>query len=265
MKPAKSAEPGCGRSKRQWGRSLGTQQMGRKGCSAAEGIPDSRAARRLLVSVLGDLPEDVRSRLRELKAEAAQLRRRQDLVWFLLLDAMSTWGNSRGHDGLIKDGDNFQRVTFRVLKPLAPRVRRAQLGIVLRAAKVRMPDRKAEYLARNFDQIEALGGLAAVKKAMFDLKGRNAKIEFLRRFHGIGEKYARDCWMNLKDPDFEDCVALDVRVLRVERLLGSDRGGYAGREQSLVGLAHDAGLSGWELDRILYNYSGWVLEALKQQ
>lgn len=224
----------------------------------------ARAARRRLVKALRAVPSDVRVRLEGLAVEAARIRKRRDLIWFLLLDSMSTWGNSRGHRGLIEEPKNYQRVTFRQLKSLRPKARTGRLELVLRAAKVMWPARKAAYLSGDFDRIQTLGGVAAVKRTALGLKGRDAKIEFLQQFQGIGEKYARNCWMLLKDPDFEDCVALDSRIEKVERLLGTDRGGYAEREQALVEIAHDAGLSAWELDRILYNRLDWVLAALKR-
>jgi len=71
--------------------------------------------------------------------------KRADFIWHeLLLLSFATMGNSRGAEGLIRDRKNYKRVTFDALKRKRTKKGRLnELRTVLRAAKVRMPDKKA--------------------------------------------------------------------------------------------------------------------------
>ncbi len=80
------------------------------------------------------------------------------------------------------------------------------------AGVVRMSDKKAVWLATNFDKIRTMGGPAEVKTKMLAQPGRDAKIAFLESFDGIGPKYARNIFMNVYHPEFRQSVAVDSRI-----------------------------------------------------
>lgn len=84
--------------------------------------------------------------------------------------------------------------------------------------------------------------------------GTAAKIAFLRRFKGIGPKYARNIWMDSYHPDFHETIAIDERIRQVTAALGYLFTNYAQHEQFHLAIAHEAGLQGWELDRLLYHF-----------
>lgn len=81
------------------------------------------------------------------------------------------------------------------------------------------------------------------------MPGREAKIRFLESFPGIGPKYARNMMMDVYHEDFRDSIALDVRI-NVEH------------EAFYRDAAREAGLNGWELDRLLFNYQSQVMARL---
>jgi hypothetical protein len=92
----------------------------------------------------------VRLKLAEAKERRSDLQR-PDFVWYELLLSFATMGNSRGASGLIHNKDNYKRVTFEALKRKGTKkARLRELRTVLHAAKVRMPDRKAAWLAEDF-------------------------------------------------------------------------------------------------------------------
>ena len=41
---------------------------------------------------------------------------------------------------------------------------------------------------------------------------KTAKIQFLKTFKGIGQKYARNMMMDVYDKDFRDSIAIDARI-----------------------------------------------------
>jgi thermostable 8-oxoguanine DNA glycosylase len=128
------------------------------------------------------------------------------------------------------------------------------LDDVLRAAKVRYAARKAKWIDLNHDLVAEMGGLEEIKRQAFAQEGTEAKIAFMKRFHGIGDKYARNIWMDVYHPDFRDAIAVDERIKRVTEALGYSFNNYDEHEQFYKDIAREAGLQGWELDRLLYNH-----------
>jgi len=218
-------------------------------------------ARSRLLNVLKPLVAEKREFLENMKRDGVQWER-QDFIWHALLGAFSTWGSSRGWAGLMENPDNYNRVTFDVLMQYSPPERLTVLENTLRNAKVRMPRKKAEYLAKNFDTIVEMGGVAAVKEQLSQLPGRKQKVKFLKRFVGIGDKYARDMMMDIYHPDFRDSIAVDTRIKNITERLGIRFDTYEEYEEFYLGVAEEAGLNGWELDRLLYNFEDDILAQL---
>jgi hypothetical protein len=105
------------------------------------------------------------------------------------------------------------------------------------------------------------GGLAAAQEKMLSQRGREAKIAYLKRFKGIGDKYARNIWMDMYDRDFQETIAIDSRIGAILKAIGV-QGAYDQQESGLREVAREAGLQPWELDRILYWYYREACEAL---
>ena len=175
---------------------------------------------------------------------------RDDFLWEAILLSLATMGNSRG-GRLVKDGTLHSHVTYEALSKLRPNKRLSQLEGALQTAKVRMSKKKAGWLLSNFDKMVAGGGPAALKRQLEKCAGRDAKIQFLKTFRGIGNKYARNMMMDVYHPDFRDSIAYDVRLGKVAQELGLTSRDYQEIEDFFLEAAHEAGLNGWHLDRLI--------------
>jgi thermostable 8-oxoguanine DNA glycosylase len=209
------------------------------------------------------LADKHRQRLEELKEDEKHLNR-PDFLWHYMLQSFSTLGSVRGWDGLIKDAENYQKVTYEALSKYSPARRLSRLKDTLRKAKVRMPDKKAGWLADNFERIKEIGGPEAAKEALLSKPDRNEKIKFLKAFSGIGDKYARNIMMDVYHPDFRDSIAIDARMEGITEMLGLEFKKYDEHERFYVEAAHEAGLTGWELDRLIFNFTEEVVEKLNE-
>lgn len=221
------------------------------------------AKRSQLVIALKNSPEHMQERLREIKLEARGLRQLPDLLWYLLLQTAATQGNSRGWDGLCGDPDTFQSVAYPVLARLIPRAREEQLLNALRRAVVRMPARKTRWLVHNFTRVHQMGGVEKATQHMLSLSTRDDKLRFMKSFDGIGEKYGRNNWMVIYDPDFRDTVAVDERLKKVAKAIDFRINSYQHAEEFYIAIAREAGLEPWELDRLLYNFTDHFLNAVE--
>lgn len=215
-----------------------------------------------LVPIVKDMHAVHANELEEHKKGRNQLHA-DDFFWRRLLVSMATMGNSRGWDGLIGDESNYRLVTFESLSDLNPDQRSERLRTVLRRSKVRMADQKAEWLAENYDRIVAMGGLQATNERFRAMKDTEEIITFLRSFTGIGPKYARNIPMDVYHPAFRNSVAVDERIQNVTEALGLSFTRFEQHEGFYLDVAERAGIEGWELDRLLYNFTDEALERLR--
>ena len=225
------------------------------------GDPEDRRAR--LLKVLRHPTAEMQQKLDESRKRGRSFRQRPDLVWFLLLKSMATMGSSRGYAGLIQDKKVLGSVSYQALAQLDESNRLGRLSQAMRKAKVRMPDRKAKWLADNFIKIEEMGGVEAVTRRALALRCREEKLAFMKQFRGIGEKYGRNVWMDLYDPEFRSSIAVDERIKKMTTELGYSFKSYGEHEAFYKELAEEAQLEPWALDRLIYNFTDYLLSAVR--
>ena len=222
------------------------------------------AKRQALVDALRDLTPEMLDGLSSWKRWGKAEARRPDFVWHILLQSFATWGGVRGAEGLINTPSNYDRVTFERLSRDYPKRRHEAIRRVFRKAGIRWPEAKAVLMARNYDLVKEMGGLKEARKKALAGRGREAKIAFMKRFQGIGDKYARNIWMDVYHPDFHDTIAIDLRIKKITEALGHSfkPNEYDQHERFYQDIATEAGLQGWELDRLLFNHTDHFLAAI---
>jgi hypothetical protein len=219
---------------------------------------------KLLALILKDVAEQNIEKLNELKQNHHDIKR-PDFIWHYLLQSFATMGNSKGWDGLIGEKKNYNRIVFDELETLSADERTKIVNEVCRIAKIRMPAKKAEFIIRCFDQINGLGGQEFAKEKLLSLEGRDKKINFLLQFHGIGEKYARNIMMDVYHEDFRNSIAIDDRIKKISKLIGIEYESYQEHEKFYLEAGKKAGLNGWEVDRLLYNFTSIFESRLTSQ
>lgn len=218
--------------------------------------------REILIEALKNITSEMKQKLKTLQEEGKVEQARPDFIWHFLLQSFATMGNARGWHSLIGNKTNYERVTFEALSKLDRSDRLSVLNNVLWDAIVRRPGKKAEWLDKDYDLIVGMGGLEEAKRQAFAKDGRESKIAFMKQFHGIGDKYARNIWMDVYHPDFHNSIAIDERVKQVTEALGYSFKTYAEHERFYQDVAREANRQGWELDRLLYNYKDYFLHKL---
>lgn len=206
-----------------------------------------------LAKIAGRLAGKYRDKLEQLKQEHKELKR-PDFIWHFLLQSFSTMGRAAGWHGLIGNKENYSKVTFEALAKLNSSQRENIVRSTCRAAKIRMPDKKAGFILGCFEHIQKMGGLEKANELLHAACGREGKIKFLISFPGIGPKYARNIMMDVYHEDFRDSIAIDVRIKAISDALGVTFGNYSEHENFYLESARLAGINGWELDRLLFNF-----------
>jgi hypothetical protein len=215
----------------------------------------------ILVSAVRVIYPRHRTTIERLKRDCRRLWNTPQFVWEQLLRSFSTMGNARGLR-LMHEPSLHDRVTYDAIANLGPKKRRKILGVVLAAAPVRMAEQKAGWLCANFDRIRREGGPDQLKIDLCACVGKNAKIDFLKTFEGIGDKYARNIMMDAYHREFRDSIAYDERLKKIAKALDLHFDKYSHAEEFFLEAAHTAGLNGWGLDRLLYHATDQVLHEI---
>lgn len=217
--------------------------------------------RNILIKAIKNITQTMKTKIEDLKKGQENLNR-DDFIWHFLLQSLSGMGNNWGYYGLIENKDNYNRVRFDVISKLLPEKRLKHLKKVLYEAKVRMSEKKAMWLEKNYDLIVKNGGLIRIKEEALNQKGKKAKINFLMKFHGIGKESGRNIWMDVYHPDFHDSVIINYRIEKITQLMGWNFNNNEEHEKFYLDIAKEAGIQGWELDRLLFHYNKYFIEAI---
>ena len=203
-----------------------------------------------LINKLRQPNEEFESYLKQARDFAVEIKEKDEWLWFILLQSYGTAGNSRGG----KIAREFE-MKYSNLASLSAKERRVTIKKYAELNGVLYYNKAAKYIDEAFQLIAKEGGLKAVSAAAISLPNRKEKIEFLMQFKGIGNKYARNAWMDLHDTDFINSIAVDSNINKILAKLGLSGEDYLVQERKLVSIAKAAGMTGWELDRILYNFT----------
>jgi hypothetical protein len=235
--------------------------------------PLHRTEQRLVEAVQTVLTEEpVDETLRELKQKGQRRWERDDVIWFEIILSHATLRGSYGSqiatddDGTV-DEQKYGTVAFQTLQQIDPDHRNEYLEARL-YGNVAMHPTKAEAIERNFELIRDEYGTPLDAKEAFERRETTEeKMAFLKQFHWIGEKYARNIPMDLYLEPFRDRIAVDSRIKGILEAIDyplEDRE-YEDHETFLQSTAADLGLEPWELDRTLYNFEDAVHEAVSDQ
>ena len=110
-------------------------------------------------------------------------------------------------------------------------------------------------------------GILCVRNQWEKSANGQALIKYLKSFHGIGDKYARNMPMDCDDPRVQSHFAIDARIKRIlNRVLGTQNlRTYNQKEQWLNHIKDDVNdgpnglvdrqIDSWCLDRLLFQYN----------
>jgi hypothetical protein len=225
-------------------------------------VPERLRAHGILVPLARGLAERYRADLDKWKFEGAKNFENPNWLWESLLGAFAVMGRSTGAQDLLWDQERHNQVSYDELKNISRRERKKTLIRTLRSARrLRMPDKKAKWLLTAFDYISIwMGGPANGKALLMAQPKLERKLDFLQLFEGIGPKSSRNMLMNAYlEPN---TIAIDARIKSISKALGLSFPNYEDHQQFYLEVARDAGIDGWSLDRLMYNYTKEFLSGL---
>lgn len=187
-----------------------------------------------------------------------------DVLWRELVKNIIGQGSDAGLQRLNTIVDVPSVLSYEALLALPEEQRAAEIEATLRSGGVRWPAMKAPWIAENVAKMKRRHGPANALALFEEAPGREGKIAFLKRFAGVGDKVSRNIPMNLYHPEFRDSIAIDARISGISKRLGLRPRGYDLEERWYVTAAHEAGLDGWTLDRLLYHAHAVFIDRLEQ-
>lgn len=192
-------------------------------------------------------------------------RRTADQLWLRTLSQIVVAGNAAPGETLRHSPAVRERLAFCRLKKLPPRLRRQRIHGVLIAIGTRYVgkkarNRKVDAAVHNFKALIKAGGPRRFFENVAAEKGTPARAKYLsEKLHYYKKKGSRDILIELRLAS--DCMALDQRLKNILVGVGGQIRGSVDRQyeqierELLERVAKPSGLSGGELDRILFqNY-----------
>lgn len=199
-------------------------------------------------------------------------KRCEDELWLRVLSQVVVAGNAAPEYTLRTSAAVKEKLGFRRLKKLSPQRRRRAIHGVLRAIGTRYVGKstknaKVDAALHNFHALCDAGGPKRFFQGIAALPSVDKRIEYLSgNLAFYKKKGCRDTLIDLQLA--RDCMALDRRLTRILTCLGarvprSLNKHYEEIEKALIDkVAHRCGLSGGELDRILFQNYGDIMVRL---
>jgi hypothetical protein len=199
-------------------------------------------------------------------------KRSEDQLWLRVLSQVVVAGNASPGYALQQSGAVREKLAFSRLKKLKAQSRRKVIHSVLRAIGTRYVgmssnNRKVDAALHNFNALANAGGPKRFFKRVAAKKSTDERIAFLSEALAYYKKKGcRDTLIELCLAS--DCMALDQRLKRILECVGakvprSIENDFEEIESELIArVAKPSGLSGGQLDRILFQNYGDILVRL---
>lgn len=184
--------------------------------------------RQLLITRLRNANHQLSGHLALVREEGRLLYERQDWFWWGLVESMATYGGAVGVERLRapENGNHRDSLSYNNLVALPENDRAGVIRDAFRVINPRYLSRKVRTLTEALQRIIVTGGPARMREIALAQNGVLGKIAFLKTFWGIGDKYARNFWMDVCHPEFRDNAAIDVRLENVARAINPDLQAY---------------------------------------
>jgi hypothetical protein len=197
----------------------------------------------------------------------------EDELWLRVVSQVVVAGNAAPGYVLLRSEAAKRILSYSRLKKLSLRRRRKTIHTVLQAIGTRYvgkstKNRKIDAALHNFDALVEAGGpkkffqdIAAMKTIDKKIEGLATKLAFYKK------KGCRDTLIELRLGT--DCLALDQRLRNIMECVGAkvpksiDRHYDEIEKELITTVAKPCGLSGGELDRILFQNYGDIMVRLK--
>lgn len=216
--------------------------------------------RKKLLNYLLEMKKDnkINDELDKKKKESLDNFNRNDWLWHEFIVSISTWGNAKRAQKLLKNEtlynnikyDNIKKLSYDEIKDIIKKtIKEAKIGV-----RNISPEKKADLLFKNFILLQDMGGCEIVSRFLLNIKGKKSKILFLSLFNGISEKYARNIFMDIYHEEFRNSIAVDERIKKILNFLEiPDNIQYEEKENILLAIAEESGFEPWELDRYIFS------------
>lgn len=221
-----------------------------------------------LINALVNRPNEHNQMLDSLEAEASVYKSERDWIWHALIRSFATWGRAVGYQNLV-DNRDLDTLQYYYIKDSVENnnftydVIVGAVEQVFTEANIRYSSKKAGYLAHNFCMFKNHQHVIDLSHQLWELNDAKEFIKMVIQFKGIGKKYARNIAMDLKHPAFINTIAIDSRIEKVLSALeynGSNT--YENKEAVLLDIAENASITGWQFDRLIFNFNQYYLNII---
>ncbi len=119
--------------------------------------------------------------------------------------------------------------------------------------------RFASISAKRFCSNMNMAGIGEMIKEYDTCNSYSEYLQFWMKFEGVGIQYAKNLCMDEQIPAFENSIKIDSKINKYFDNFPEQSLSPAKKEQLLLRVANQIGLTGWEMDRLCYNYADEII------
>ena len=126
----------------------------------------------------------------------------------------------------------------------------------------RFKNKIGSYAEENFNILHCMGGPSKGRKIYRGLKSAIDRINWIKKFSGFSDKYARNIAMDIYDELLRDTFAIDSRLRTQLEEMGHVKSKYSHNEALFRAIAEELKVEPWTLDRVAYRCHQCIMSSL---
>ncbi|MEF2175795.1 MAG: hypothetical protein V3575_04960 [Candidatus Absconditabacteria bacterium] len=216
-----------------------------------------------LIQIINEIPDDIYYRLDQLKLKGQGYLNREDFLWYCVVRIFAYIGNEKGYESFVDNEKLINIISYNSLKNVLDSDEFYGLLVsTFKQGKVELTEERAYQLIKNYELIDAMGGVEKAKEKALRARGVKGKLEFIKQFHGIGNRYGMKLRMDTYHEDFHDQMLITPQISSISKVMGFDFENESQEIYFYKNISNITGLALWDLDRLINEYSNIFLNKL---
>lgn len=216
-----------------------------------------------LIQIINEIPDDIYYRLDQLKLKGQLFLNRDDFVWYSILRIFSYIWNEKWFESFVENEKLINIISYNSLKNVVDSEQFYNLLVLtFKQWKVELTEERAYQLIKNYELIDAMGWVEKAKEKALRARWVKWKLEFIKQFHWIGNRYWMKLWMDTYHEDFHDQMFVTPQINSISKVMWFD---FENESQEIFfykNISSITWLALWDLDRLINEYSNIFLNKL---
>lgn len=216
-----------------------------------------------LIQIINEIPDDIYYRLDQLKLKGQGYLNREDFLWYCVVRIFAYIWNEKWYESFVDNEKLINIISYNSLKNVLDSDEFYGLLVsTFKQWKVELTEERAYQLIKNYELIDAMGWVEKAKEKALRARWVKWKLEFIKQFHGIGNRYWMKLRMDTYHEDFHDQMLITPQISSISKVMWFDFENESQEIYFYKNISNITWLALWDLDRLINEYSNIFLNKL---